>query len=149
MKNPIKEKIFAGLKLILVSIILAFFDSLLRYFIETFGIIEVTPNSIPFYNQNLFKDIIGGWLYLSIFFLWMYAIAAGSFHFIKKKINKRNWFKDWILGYVVCFAFFFAYWLVAESNRIDMLKEGVLVYSVLGIILALSHELLFANSKNK
>lgn len=140
-----KNILWTGLKLLGISLVLIFIDSLLRYIIEVYNFINVSPFSVPFASDaSPIRNVVAIFVYISFFVFWYYLSAVILFHFTLKKIGGIILWKRLAIGIAVCFLFFIPYWGIAELFETAILLEGLVVYPLLGIVLSLLHNQLFS-----
>lgn len=134
-----KSKISLAVKLIVTGALLLLADITLRYVIERIDLFKVRPVTIPNYNDSHFINILGSFPYLFVVIGWSYILVTLIYDYYKKK-SEFSWYINTFIGFLLFMTFFIIYWLFDRGgidNGISLLKEGILVYLILGLLIEL------------
>lgn len=134
------KKIIFTAKVIGLMILLALADIILKYVVEQLRIVSVTPLTIPNYTNNHIKNILIPFPFLVVRAGWAYLIGILIYHFTQIKFNLNTWEKVFS-GMLISLACFLVWWFFDPQT--DLLIEGLLVYSLVGITMVLLHKYIF------
>lgn len=129
----------------MIGALLLFIDITIRYIIERLDLFNVRPVTIPNYNSSHIINILSSFPYLFMIIGWSYILVTLIYHFYKKR-SEFSWYINSIVGFILFMAFFLVYWLFdrgGTDNGTSLLKEGITVYLILGLLI----ELIFNLSK--
>lgn len=113
--------IFFGAFLLIIT------DSILRYF---------QMISFNDYGDNADFDLARiFFLFSLILFQWVFILAMFIFYFIRKRIRSQNMMLNWLLGFIICFAFYSFYWLGADQGSLKTLRMAIINCTAFGFIM--------------
>lgn len=145
MSIQFKNIFWKGLKLLGIALVLIFLDSLLRYIIEVHNLIDVSPFSFPYgKDASPTRNVVAIFAYLSFLYQWYYLAGVMLYHYLVKKIKHWLLWKSLVTAIGICYIFFLLYWATVELFEKAILLEGLIVYTILGIVLSLLHSQLFS-----
>ena len=136
------KRILIAAKLLLTSILLIILDIILRYLIETFDVVTVRPLTVPNHLDNYFLSIVGLILYTLFLGGWAYFLVTIIFYVLRRQV-KASGLLQLFGGAAVCLISFLAYWYLVDYGEMDLLREGLIVYLILGVCLEILYRILF------
>lgn len=112
------------------------------YTVEQLNLVSVT--TISNVRDSHFANIYVSSIFLLFRAGWVFLLAVIIFHYIKTQLLKgvRFW-SNLVLGVILALTFFLPLWGFGEQFDSEVLKEGLIVYPIIGIALALLHRLFF------
>jgi hypothetical protein len=142
-----KKLVVNSIKVLSIIVILIFSNVFLTLVLERTGVVHPTPLNIPKYYENEIRNFYAAFIGYLILASWAYAFVVVTYHYLQKLSLFRKNFTKSFLAIALCLAAFLLYWAGPESGRKDLLAEGLIVYSFLGVALVFLHKLFFSKTK--
>lgn len=139
-----KKAFFFTIKTVVLVFLLILVHTTITYTVEQLGLVSIKPLTISNVRESHIANILAPFPFLVIWGGWLYFLAFLVFHKIVNKFAQKSGF--WIqlgLGVAVAMFFFLFWWTFGELFDPEYLREGLIVYPITGIALALLHMLFF------
>lgn len=139
-----KEKSIFIIKAIILTFFLIISYIVITYCVEQLELISISPLTISDARESHIRNILAPLPFIIIWGGWLYFLAFYAHHYlIKNKFADATFLVELGVGITVAMCFFLARWIFIEIMDFEVLLEGLIVYPLLGIILALGYMVLF------